>query len=123
VTLSQASALSTLMRTGPMRVGDLARREQISKSSVTRLVSRLEALGYVTRETDPDDGRSFVVRISDHGQELLATARRRANDYLAGEVARLPLEDRELLLRAMPALERLVALPQRARSGQAGEQP
>lgn len=112
LTLSMMSALSTLQRNGPMRVGELARREQISKSSATRLISKLEAMAYLSRDVDPSDGRSFQVGITAHGFELLAAARRRANDFLAREVARLPAADRRALLDALPSLQALVALPQ-----------
>ena len=110
LTMSQISALSTLQRHGPLRVGELARREQISKSSVTRLVARLEATGYLERKVDPEDGRSFVVAITAHGHDLLASARQRANEFLAVEVNRLAEDDRSTLLAALPALERLAGL-------------
>lgn len=110
LTLSQMSALSTLQRNGSMRVSDLAVREQISKSSVTRLVSKLELMGYLVRQVDPSDGRSYQVGITDYGFQLLGEARRRANEYLAREVERLSEEDRQTLLGALPAFERLVAL-------------
>jgi DNA-binding MarR family transcriptional regulator len=117
LTPSQMSALSTLDRIGPLRVGELARREHIGKSSITRLAAKLEDMGYLTREVDPEDGRSSVVAISPRGHELLAAARRRANEFLAAEVARLAPEDRAALLGALPSLERLVALPQRTDEG------
>jgi DNA-binding MarR family transcriptional regulator len=110
LTMSQISALSTLQRHGPLRVGELARREQISKSSVTRLVARLEVTGYLERKVDPEDGRSFVVAITAHGHDLLASARQRANEFLAVEVNRLAEDDRRALLAALPALERLAGL-------------
>lgn len=110
LTMSQISALSTLERHGPVRVGDLARREQISKSSITRLVARLEETGYLERGVDPDDGRSFVVAITSNGHNLLAAARQRANEFLAHQVGRLSEDDRQSILAALPALERLVAL-------------
>ena len=110
LTMSQISALSTLQRHGPLRVGELARREQISKSSVTRLVARLEATGYLERKVDPEDGRSFVVAITSHGHDLLASARQRANEFLALQVNRLAEDDRRALLAALPALERLAGL-------------
>jgi DNA-binding MarR family transcriptional regulator len=108
--MSQISALSTLQRHGPLRVGELARREQISKSSVTRLVARLEATGYLERKVDPEDGRSFVVAITAHGHDLLGSARQRANEFLALQVNRLAEDDRRALLAALPALERLAGL-------------
>ena len=110
LTMSQISALSTLQRHGPLRVGELARREQISKSSATRLVARLEATGYLERKVDPEDGRSFVVAITTHGHSLLASARQRANEFLALQVNRLAEDDRRALLAALPALERLAGL-------------
>lgn len=108
LTPSQASALSTLQRFGTMRVGELARREQIRKSSVTRLVATLEKIGYLARVVDPEDGRSYNVTITEHGHELLAASRDRANEFLAGEVQRLSERDREALIRALPALKALV---------------
>jgi len=110
LTMSQISALSTLHRHGPLRVGELARREQISKSSATRLVARLEATGYLERKVDPEDGRSFVVAITTHGHDLLASARQRANEFLALQVNRLAEDDRRALIAALPALERLAGL-------------
>jgi DNA-binding MarR family transcriptional regulator len=110
LTMSQISALSTIQRHGPLRVGDLARREQISKSSVTRLVARLEETDYLERRVDPDDGRSFVVVITAHGHDLLAASRERANEFLARQVGRLSEDDRHAIFAALPSLERLVAL-------------
>ncbi len=110
LTMSQISALSTIQRNGPLRVGDLARREQIGKSSATRLVAGLEETGYLERRADPDDGRSFVVDITAHGHDLLDAARQRANEYLAHQVGRLAEGDRQAILAALPPLERLIGL-------------
>ena len=107
LTPSQMSGLSTLERHDTMRVGELARREQIGKSSATRLVARLEVLGLARRQPDPIDGRSFFVELTDHGRQLLGKASEQANDYLARQVAELTPEDRKLLMSALPVLERL----------------
>lgn len=109
LTLSQMSALSTLRRHGSLRVSDLARREQISKSSATRLIARLEQIGYLVRSPDPNDGRSFRVGITAAGHDKLDAASERANEYLATQVEALPDEDRRTLLAALPVLTRLVA--------------
>ena len=109
LTPSQMSALSTLERHGNMRVGELARREQIGKSSVTRLVAALEALGHVHRDIDPEDGRSSHIGLSDQGAALLAESNKRANDYLARQVDALSPAERAVLLSALPVLERLIA--------------
>lgn len=105
---SQQSALTTLERRGPMRVGELARREQISKSSVTRLVARLEELALVERRPDESDGRSWWVELTDRGSELLASSSQRADAYLARQVAILAPDDQRRLRDALPVLERLL---------------
>jgi DNA-binding MarR family transcriptional regulator len=110
LTLSQMSALSTLRRIGPMRVSDLARREQISKSTATKLVARLEETGYLDREVDPVDGRSFSIAITRAGHAYLRAASERANEYLTLQVEALSEEDRAILLSALPVLSRLVAI-------------
>ncbi len=110
LTMSQVSALSTILRHGPIRVGELARREQISKSSTTRLVARLEELGYVERTVDPEDGRGFVVDITGNGHRLLSAARERANEYLVHQIGRLSEDDRFAILAALPSLQRLTGL-------------
>jgi DNA-binding MarR family transcriptional regulator len=107
LTPSQTSALWTLERHGAMRVGDLARREQIGKSSVTRLIAKLEALGHLTRVTDPDDRRSYEVALTRQGLDLLDEANEMATDYLAHQVAALTQAERGLLLAALPVFERL----------------
>ena len=110
LTMSQLSALSTLARHESMRVSDLARREAIGKSTVTRLVARLEELGYVRRDQDPSDGRSYTVTVTTLGQGLLREANERANSFLAQEIGRLGPHDQDAIRAALPALHRLVRL-------------
>ena len=105
---SQLSALTTLRRHGPLRVGQLAEREQISRSSTPRLGGRLEALGLVSRTPDAEDGRSAWIGLTDKGADLLAESSRRADVYLSSQVARLEPADHQVLLDALPVLERLL---------------
>src|SRR5271163_2863633 len=57
LTPTQLAALSTVERSGPLRLGDLAAAERIAPSTLTRLVTVLEDAGYVTRRPDPADAR------------------------------------------------------------------
>lgn len=110
-TPSQYSALSLLGRHGPLRLGELARREQISKSSVTRLVAGLERGGLVRRIEDDTDARSASVELSTTGRELLSEMMRGSNDYLRDRLAALDEHDRATLADAVEILTRLAARP------------
>ncbi|PJJ55160.1 MarR family winged helix-turn-helix transcriptional regulator [Compostimonas suwonensis] len=75
MTYAQLSALSSIVRLGPLRPGDLARLEAIAAPSATRLIAGLESEGFVTRTADPADGRAFFIQSTDAGAEAVLRAR------------------------------------------------
>lgn len=54
----------------PSRVSVLSRVFDLRKSTLTSRLDRLEGLALVRRETDPADGRSFLVRATQAGERL-----------------------------------------------------
>src|ERR1700735_3774121 len=83
VSLSQLSALATLANFGPMTPGALAIRERVRPPPMTRVIASLADLGCWARVAHPDDGRQFVVSVSDAGAELLEAERRASQEWLA----------------------------------------
>ena len=75
LTPGQVSALSTIVRCGPIRPGDLARAERVAAPTITRLLADLENRGLVVRSADPDDGRSFFVSSTPAGSDAIDRAR------------------------------------------------
>ena len=110
LTASQMSALTTVERRGELRLGELTRLEQVGKSTMTRLVAKLADAGYIERRVDPNDGRGFVVSLTDHGACVLRAAASRQHAYLARQLDALGATDREILLAAAPVLEKLLAV-------------
>ncbi|WP_413355132.1 MarR family winged helix-turn-helix transcriptional regulator [Microbacterium sp. 1P06AB] len=77
--------LATLARQGePFRItpAELAADAMITSSAVAQRLNRLDRLGLVVREPNPDDGRGKFVRLTDAGRELLD---RVLPDHLATE--------------------------------------
>jgi DNA-binding MarR family transcriptional regulator len=54
---------------GPTSAAALAEFTAMDRSSVSRLVKQLELSGYVSRETSPDDGRGFLLSLTELGQQ------------------------------------------------------
>lgn len=52
-----------LLSDGPMTAGEMARRAGITTASVTGVIDRLEAAGYVRRERDDSDRRKVTVTL------------------------------------------------------------
>lgn len=111
LTPTQLSALTTVDRCGPVRLGELAASEGITPSTLTRLVSVLEEGGYLDRRTDPGDARSSRVAVTPRGHRLLARIREETTAALAERLNELTLEQRLLLDQALPALEQLTDMP------------
>src|SRR5512132_2325663 len=105
---SQAAALATIDRHGPLTPSELADRERIRRPTATRLIAALEEAGLVARTRDPEDGRSFLVALSPGGRELLARVRTRKDAYLSRRLRELSPEDRATLDRAAAILERVL---------------
>jgi DNA-binding MarR family transcriptional regulator len=70
-------------------VAELARRAQMTKQSMTELVTHLEKRGYVERFEDTSDRRARPVRATARGLEVYAVVREFATDVEAEVAAKL----------------------------------
>ena len=109
MTPSQLSAMVALARRGEITLGELAAIEQIAPPSMTRIAARLEEKGLLERRADASDRRVARVAISEKGLELLRLSRERGDAFMSSRLELLSGEDRDLLARAVPLLERLAA--------------
>lgn len=102
----QLSALSTIVRQGPLRPSEIAAIEVAAAPTVTRVVADLEARGLVARTPDPEDGRSLFVSATEAGKALLAEARSDRARAVSAVLAELSAEEVDAVRAALPALER-----------------
>jgi DNA-binding MarR family transcriptional regulator len=109
LTLSQMAVLGTLDRHGASTVGELANIERVKPPSMTRIVNSLAEAGMVGRRPHETDGRQVVVDLTDEARAVLAEDRRRRDAWLALRLSELTADERELLGRAAPLLDRLAS--------------
>jgi DNA-binding MarR family transcriptional regulator len=107
LTPTQLSALATVERAGPLRLGDLAAAEGIAPSTLTRLVTALEERGYVRRCPVPGDARASTLAIAPPGHAVLERLRQEGTNLLADSLRALTGDELAALAAALPALERL----------------
>jgi DNA-binding MarR family transcriptional regulator len=101
------SALATLSRSGPSRLGDLAAREGVTAPTMTRIVAVLEDAGLVSRRPDPADRRAVVIETTEPGMALVQGESFARSSALRQRVAALSDADRAALVAALPVLEAL----------------
>lgn len=104
----RSSALSVLVFGGPVTLGALARAEQVSAPTVTRLIVGMERDRLVRREKDPKDGRVVWLHATAKGARLLHAGRRRRVAALETDLASLAPAERHTLAAATDILERVV---------------
>ena len=107
ITDGQYSVLAALANRGPMTPSAIAEHQHVQPPHMTRTVSALVAAGLAQRDPDPSDGRQVLVSITPAGESEVRETRRRRNEWLAGRLAGLDPDERELLARATVLLTRL----------------
>jgi DNA-binding MarR family transcriptional regulator len=107
MSLTAASTLRRLDRSGPQRLCDLYAPEGVTQPAMTQLVTRLEKEGLAERGSDPADGRVVVVSITEAGRALVQRRRDAHSEALADRLQRLSAADRAAIVAALPAMERL----------------
>lgn len=112
LTPSQLSILSTLEGSGPLHMGELARREAVAPPTITRIVGVLADGGLVTRSTNPDDARSALIEVTGKGRKVLEAVRNERTALLVERLAGLDDGEVAALAAVLPILERLVDAPE-----------
>src|SRR3954452_13188913 len=107
VTLTQLSAMATLQKRGPMSAGELANYERVQPPSMTKVLANLEERELVRRDVHPTDRRQAIIAITPAGVALLDSERRSRDAWLTKRLGTLSAEERALLQRVVPILDKL----------------
>jgi DNA-binding MarR family transcriptional regulator len=86
---AEINALASLGGGGTLSVRQLSERAGTRASTLTGLLDRLENRGYLVREVDPADRRSFRLPLTDQGREVAARARAAITDLERTALSRL----------------------------------
>lgn len=108
LTPARASALLHVDRRGPMRLPELAEAEGINPTMLSRMVSDLVQEGLLERTSDPADRRAAWVGVTELGADLARRMRSERTQSVLRALDGLPTSERRSLIKALPALERLV---------------
>ena len=101
------SALSVVVFAGPLAVSELAAAEQVRSPTMTRLVDGLQREGLVTREPNPEDARSVLVRATPTGRLVLSRGRARRVEDLVARLTALSPEELAAMGAAADLIERV----------------
>jgi DNA-binding MarR family transcriptional regulator len=96
--------LTYLHKHGPQTLTALSDSDRVSPASMSQIVNRLAAAGYVLRAGDPEDRRKVLFTTTPQGAALAEAATSRRNAWLDSHLNALGDEDRQALARASALL-------------------
>ena len=89
LTAAEINALGNLADRGALNVRELSAETGTRATTLTGVLDRLENRGYVTRELDPTDRRSFRLPLTEAGQAAADRVRAAVADLERDALARL----------------------------------
>jgi DNA-binding MarR family transcriptional regulator len=104
---ARLSALSVLVFGGPMSLARLARAEQVTPPTMSRIVAALRASHLVARRRHARDRRQVVLAATAAGRRVMSQGRRRRVRALAGRLTALPPAQLTALAEAAALIERV----------------
>ena len=104
ITMSQGFVLVQLWREDGLRQSEIANRMQVATVTVSKLVDRLEAGGFVTRRVDKDDRRSNRIFATTKGRELVKVLT--SIVYEVDDIANVGINEKEVA-RALDVVSRM----------------
>ena len=103
MSVSEAQAM-TLLLEGPATPSQLADRLALARSTVSRLLERLDTEGWIRRRPDPTDGRSSQVVLTATGRRTADRVLTARHARLSGLMANIDEPDRADIVRALRLL-------------------
>ena len=107
VTGGQVSLLAQISMSPDITASELAERERISAPGMSGHLGRLEAANLIDRAR-ASDRRRIGLRITDEGERVLRSVRKRRTAWLVEHLNALSDEDRDRIEAAIEPLERLL---------------
>ncbi|MET8103034.1 MarR family transcriptional regulator [Streptomyces sp. NPDC005236] len=105
VSVSQLRVMYIVDRETEIRMRALTRILGGSLSALSRLVDRLQALGFVERRPCPDSRREIIIRVTPAGREHLARVRERRDHLLLQALRSMPGHQRAALAEGFAGLQ------------------
>ncbi|MBX2817769.1 MAG: MarR family winged helix-turn-helix transcriptional regulator [Saprospiraceae bacterium] len=105
----QRSVISRLVNKGPCTMGALADAEHVKAPTMTRIVQKLEAEGYIVKKVMESDRRNTVVDYTSKAWTALEKSRVNGSRALRNKLSVLSSKEHETLLDAIILLKKMLA--------------
>jgi DNA-binding MarR family transcriptional regulator len=106
ITQGEGHILSHLAASGDTSIAELHRALAHRRSTLTSILDRLAKRRYISRESDPKDRRSFIVRLSAKGKTVAALVHRELARIEEGALKGVTGRDFQSVVKVLQILEK-----------------
>ncbi len=107
-TSPRLSALSVVVYSGSITLGELAEAEQVRPPTMTRIVNALEEQQLIVKTKDAKDLRTIRIAATTKGKKLLLQGRARLIRLLSEQIQRLEVDEQAKLAATLHTLQHVV---------------
>lgn len=108
ITMPQGLVIGQLVRNGEMKITDLGRDLNLTNSTVSGIVDRLEKQQLVERRRSEEDRRIVYVRLTPNFKEIFRGVYKKAEDNFADLLSPATPEELEKIMEGLSVLERIL---------------
>jgi len=106
--LTEVRILYELAHRGPVTAADLGQDLGLDPGYLSRILKRFDARGLIRRSRSADDRRQVHLSLTEMGRVAFEPLNQASAAQVAAMLSRLPVGERERLIRAMTLVERLI---------------
>lgn len=106
ITISQFGVLDALYHLGDLNINQILDKTLSTSGNMTVVIKNLVKLGLVTKKRDPEDGRAFLIQITEKGHQIMEELFPKHLNDLDEIFSTLNDDDKECLLRLLKKLNR-----------------
>lgn len=111
LSLTERSTLALVYQSSEMLPSELAVMEKVSNQSMSQIINKLLALGYIKKTASKTDKRKVIITITAGGKKFIEKKRSEKQEWLAQSIfEKTTQKEKEILVKAIIVLTKLVDL-------------
>ena len=104
----QGMVVGILIKSGPLKIGEIAAQMELSMSTVSGILDRLERSEIITRTRSEEDGRVILITLTDVFREKSAAKFKLVEEHWSEKLNRASEEEFSAIINGLDILEKLL---------------
>lgn len=104
----QGMVVGILFKSGSLKIGEIASQMELSMSTISGIIDRLERSGIITRTKSEEDGRVILVKLTDDFRQKSAVKFKRIEEQWSEKLNQASEAEFNAIINGLDILEKLL---------------